>query len=231
MLRADWGVFAYKMCVCVCVRVFENHKMYASRQSRAHARHITHLSTARTHTHTHTHNACEQAVTGTCQYVDNGMHAMGLSLDSSNFKEYIDKQVFLPPPPPPSPHHYTSAGPAPSPDACVHAALRQQATARTPTALLGVCVRAKGRESAAARVVIVMHLFIVFCVCSVLLLLLLFFLLLLLLLLLLPCSMQRLFLYCEVWRSLGWLEAGCLPQEHLSCQVHLSCHEHLSRMM
>jgi len=32
------------------------------------------------------------AVTGTCQYVDNGMHAMGLSLDSSNFKEYIDKQ-------------------------------------------------------------------------------------------------------------------------------------------
>ena len=33
-----------------------------------------------------------QAVTGTCLYVDNGMHAMGLSLDSSNFKEYIDKQ-------------------------------------------------------------------------------------------------------------------------------------------
>lgn len=32
------------------------------------------------------------AVTGTCLYVDNGMHAMGLSLDSSNFKEYIDKQ-------------------------------------------------------------------------------------------------------------------------------------------
>jgi len=32
------------------------------------------------------------AVTGTCAYVDNGMHAMGLSLDSSNFKEYIDKQ-------------------------------------------------------------------------------------------------------------------------------------------
>ena len=38
----------------------------------------------------------EQAVTGTIHYVDNGMHAMGLSLDSSNFKEYIDKQV--PPP-------------------------------------------------------------------------------------------------------------------------------------
>ena len=32
-------------------------------------------------------------MTGTCAYVDNGMHAMGLSLDSSNFKEYIDKQV------------------------------------------------------------------------------------------------------------------------------------------
>ena len=32
------------------------------------------------------------AVTGTLHYVDNGMHAMGLSLDSSNFKEYIDKQ-------------------------------------------------------------------------------------------------------------------------------------------
>lgn len=32
------------------------------------------------------------AVTGTCQYVDNGMHAMGLTVDSSSFKEYIDKQ-------------------------------------------------------------------------------------------------------------------------------------------
>ena len=32
------------------------------------------------------------AVAGTLHYVDNGMHAMGLSLDSSNFKEYIDKQ-------------------------------------------------------------------------------------------------------------------------------------------
>ena len=32
------------------------------------------------------------AVTGTIHYVDNGMHAMGLSLDSSNFKEYIDRQ-------------------------------------------------------------------------------------------------------------------------------------------
>merc|ERR1711906_71229 len=32
------------------------------------------------------------AVTGTLHYVDNGMHAMGLSLDSSNFKVYIDKQ-------------------------------------------------------------------------------------------------------------------------------------------
>ena len=32
-------------------------------------------------------------MTGTIHYVDNGMHAMGLSLDSSNFKEYIDKQV------------------------------------------------------------------------------------------------------------------------------------------
>ena len=32
------------------------------------------------------------AVTGMTMYVDNGMHAMGLSLDSSNFKEYIDKQ-------------------------------------------------------------------------------------------------------------------------------------------
>jgi hypothetical protein len=37
--------------------------------------------------------ARRQAVTGTIHYVDNGMHAMGLSLDSSNFKEYIDKQV------------------------------------------------------------------------------------------------------------------------------------------
>jgi len=32
------------------------------------------------------------AVTGTCQYVDNGMHAMGLSLDSKNFAEYLDGQ-------------------------------------------------------------------------------------------------------------------------------------------
>lgn len=32
------------------------------------------------------------AVTGTCQYVDNGMHAMGLSLDSKNFAEYLDTQ-------------------------------------------------------------------------------------------------------------------------------------------
>jgi len=33
------------------------------------------------------------AVTGTVLFCDNGMHAMGLSLDSSNFKEYIDKQT------------------------------------------------------------------------------------------------------------------------------------------
>ena len=26
------------------------------------------------------------AVTGTCQYVDNGMHAMGLTVDSNSFK-------------------------------------------------------------------------------------------------------------------------------------------------
>jgi enoyl-[acyl-carrier protein] reductase I len=32
------------------------------------------------------------AVTGTCQYVDNGMHAMGLAVDSSSFSEYVGKQ-------------------------------------------------------------------------------------------------------------------------------------------
>jgi len=32
------------------------------------------------------------AVTGTCQYVDNGMHAMGLAVDSSSFAEYVGKQ-------------------------------------------------------------------------------------------------------------------------------------------
>jgi enoyl-[acyl-carrier protein] reductase I len=32
------------------------------------------------------------AVTGTCQYVDNGMHAMGLSIDSTNFVEYLAGQ-------------------------------------------------------------------------------------------------------------------------------------------
>lgn len=32
------------------------------------------------------------AITGTCQYVDNGMHAMGLAVDSSCFAEYLDKQ-------------------------------------------------------------------------------------------------------------------------------------------
>merc|ERR1711966_213360 len=32
------------------------------------------------------------AVTGTCQYVDNGMHCMGLTVDPNSFKEYIDKQ-------------------------------------------------------------------------------------------------------------------------------------------
>ena len=32
------------------------------------------------------------AVTGTCQYVDNGMHAMGLAVDSSSFADYINKQ-------------------------------------------------------------------------------------------------------------------------------------------
>lgn len=32
------------------------------------------------------------SVTGTCQYVDNGMHAMGLTVDSNSFKDYIDKQ-------------------------------------------------------------------------------------------------------------------------------------------
>jgi enoyl-[acyl-carrier protein] reductase I len=36
------------------------------------------------------------AVTGTCQYVDNGMHAMGLTVDSGSFKEYIDKQSGVP---------------------------------------------------------------------------------------------------------------------------------------
>jgi hypothetical protein len=61
--------------------------------------HTLHMQPNLTHAHTHTHmESMHQAVTGTCQYVDNGMHAMGLSLDSSNFKEYIDKQV-LPVPP------------------------------------------------------------------------------------------------------------------------------------
>jgi enoyl-[acyl-carrier-protein] reductase (NADH) len=32
------------------------------------------------------------AVTGTTAYVDNGMHCMGLTVDSNSFKEYIDKQ-------------------------------------------------------------------------------------------------------------------------------------------
>jgi len=32
------------------------------------------------------------SITGICQYVDNGMHAMGLTLDSLNFAEYISKQ-------------------------------------------------------------------------------------------------------------------------------------------
>ena len=33
------------------------------------------------------------AVTGTCQYVDNGMHAMGLAVDSSSFADYVGKQT------------------------------------------------------------------------------------------------------------------------------------------
>jgi len=33
------------------------------------------------------------AVTGTCQYVDNGMHAMGLAVDSSSFSDYVSKQT------------------------------------------------------------------------------------------------------------------------------------------
>jgi enoyl-[acyl-carrier protein] reductase I len=37
-----------------------------------------------------------KSVTGTCQYVDNGMHAMGLGVDSGSFKEYIDRQSGVP---------------------------------------------------------------------------------------------------------------------------------------
>ena len=33
------------------------------------------------------------AITGTCQYVDNGMHAMGLAVDSSSFSDYVGKQT------------------------------------------------------------------------------------------------------------------------------------------
>merc|ERR1711966_227671 len=36
------------------------------------------------------------AVTGTCQYVDNGMHAMGLAVDSESFAEYVGKQSGYP---------------------------------------------------------------------------------------------------------------------------------------
>ena len=36
------------------------------------------------------------AVTGTCQYVDNGMHAMGLAVDSESFAEYVGKQSGAP---------------------------------------------------------------------------------------------------------------------------------------
>merc|ERR1711966_340543 len=36
------------------------------------------------------------AVTGTCQYVDNGMHAMGLAVDSESFAEYVEKQSGYP---------------------------------------------------------------------------------------------------------------------------------------
>ncbi len=69
--------------MCVCTTFAAVHAHLHKQQNLTHA-----------HTHTHTHvESMHQAVTGTCQYVDNGMHAMGLSLDSSNFKEYIDKQV------------------------------------------------------------------------------------------------------------------------------------------
>merc|ERR1711966_483748 len=36
------------------------------------------------------------AVTGTCQYGDNGMHAMGLAVDSESFAEYVEKQSGYP---------------------------------------------------------------------------------------------------------------------------------------